>query len=285
MTLSKHFYLLAIGFIMISTQQSIAQKEMLFLVKFKPNKTYITEMVNKMEMVMDFDVDSVKKKQMEGTGMKLPMHMNMLQEMTLSTKTGAVTTDKGIPMTMTYEKVGITMTMNGKEMKQPDKLVGMRIKAYATEEGKVNIDTIENNSDAAMKDALQKMITQMFKSVEFPNKAMKIGDTFIQEVPMEMPVGGTTLNMLINVTYILKEIKDSQAFFDYTQSISMNFKIEKGNNTTATGSGRGKMIYDIPANYITDTAGDMIMNMNMQVGEMGMNMNLKMKTSLKAKVL
>jgi hypothetical protein len=174
--------------------------------------------------------------------------------------------------------------MNGKEMKQPDKLVGMKIKGYATEEGKVSIDAIEGNSDVAMKEALQKMIAQIYQSIEFPNKAMKIGDTFKQEVPMEMPVSGQTLKMLINVTYTLKEIKASQAFFDYTQSISMNIKLEKG-NTTATGSGTGKMIYDIPANYITDTTGDMIMNMAMQMGEMGMKMDMKMKTSLKAKVL
>jgi hypothetical protein len=284
MSLSKNFYLLAIGFILISTQQSIAQKEILFQVKFKPNKTYVTDMVNTMQMEMDFDVDSAKRKQMEASGTKLPMHMNMLQDMTLSTKTGALAADKRIPMTITYDKVAITTTMNGKEMKQPDKLVGMKIKGYATEEGKVSIDAIEGNSDAAMKEALQKMISQIYQSIEFPNKAMKIGDTFKQEVPMEMPVSGQTLKMLINVTYTLKEIKASQAFFDYTQSISMNIKLEKG-NTTATGSGTGKMIYDIPANYITDTTGDMIMNMAMQMGEMGMKMDMKMKTSLKAKVL
>lgn len=113
---------------------------------------------------------------------------------------------------------------------------------------------------------------------------MKIGDTFKQEVPMDMPVSGQNLKMLINVTYTLKEVKGSQAFFDYTQSISMNLKLEKG-NTTATGSGNGKMTYDMPANYITDTTGDMIMNMAMQMGEMGMKMDMKMKTSVKAKVL
>ena len=285
MTLSKNFYLLAIGFIIISTQQSIAQKEILFQVKFKPNKTYITDMVNNMQMEMDFDVDSAKKKEMESTGMKLPMHMDMLQEMSLSTKTGAVEADKRIPMTMTYDKVGITMTMNGKEMKQPDKFVGMKIKGYATEGVKVSIDTIENNSDAATKEAIQKMISQVLKSVEFPNKAMKIGDTFKQEVPMEMPVSGTTLSMLINVTYTLKEIKGTQAFFDYTQTLNMNFKIGEG-NATASGSGTGKMTYDMPANYITDTTGDMIMNMNMQMGEkMAMKIKLKAKTSVKAKVL
>ncbi|HEX8377921.1 MAG TPA: hypothetical protein VF602_08880 [Pedobacter sp.] len=75
----KNFYLLAIGFIIISTQQSIAQKEILFHVKFKPNKTYITDMSNTMQMEMNFDVDSVKKKQMESNGMKFPMRMNMLQ--------------------------------------------------------------------------------------------------------------------------------------------------------------------------------------------------------------
>src|SRR5690606_29109776 len=132
MTLSKNCYLLAIGFIIISTQQSVAQNEVLFQMKFKPNKTYITEMVNNMQMDMDFDIDFAKKKEMEGTGVKFPMHMDILQEMTLSTKTGAAAADKRIPMTMTYDKVEISMTMNGKEMKQPNKFLGMQIKGYAT---------------------------------------------------------------------------------------------------------------------------------------------------------
>ncbi|MFD2163138.1 hypothetical protein ACFSJU_12100 [Paradesertivirga mongoliensis] len=284
MTLSKNICLLAIGFSIISAQPSIAQKEILFQVKFKPNKTYVTDMVNNIRMEMDFDVDPAKKKEMEGTGMKLPMQMNMLQDMRLSTKTGAMQADKRIPMTMTYDKVGITMTMNGNEMKQPDKFAGMTIKAYATEGGKVSIDTIEGNTDEATKAGIQKMVSDVLKAVEFPNKALKIGDTFTQEVPMEMPVSGTILNMLVNATYTLKEIKGTQALFDYTQTVDMNMKMEKG-NSSAKGSGKGTMVYDMPANYITDTTGDMSMNMSMNMGEMVMKMNLTAKTSVKAKVL
>src|SRR5690606_7875317 len=282
MTLSKNSFLLAIGFFIISIQQTVAQNEVLFQVKYKPNKTYITEMVSNMQM--DMNVDSAKKKQTESTGMKPPMHVNMLQEMTLSTNTGAVAPDKRIPLTMTYDKLDVTMTMNGKEMKQPNKFVGMQIKGYASEEGKVNIDAIEGNSDTATKAALQKMISEVLRNVEFPNKAMRIGDTFTQEVPMEMPMNGTTLNMLTNLTYTLKEVKESQAFFDYTQSLSLNFEVANG-NTTATGSGSGTMIYDMPANYITGSTGDMIMDINMQMGVMLMKMKLKAKTLLNAKVL
>lgn len=284
MTLFKTWYLLAISFIIISTQQSVAQNEVLFKVKFKPNKTYITEMVNNIQIDINFDIDSAKKKEMESAGMTLPMRMDMLQEMTLSTKTGTLAAEKRIPMTMTYDKVDISMIMNGKEMKQPNQFVGMQIKGYATEDGIVSIGAIEGSLDTATKGSLQKMISEVFRNVEFPNKAMKIGDTFTQEVPMEMPANGTVLNMLTKMTYTLKEIKESQAFFDYTQSVSMNFEIEEG-NTTATGSGTGTMIYDIPSNYVTDSTGDMMMNMNMQVGEMAMKMSVKAKTSAKAKVL
>lgn len=285
MTLSKNYYLLlAIGFILISTQQSLAQNEVLFQVKFKPNKTYVTEMVNNIQMDMSFDTDSAKKKEMESKGMKMPMHMDMLQDMKLSTKTGALAADKRIPLTITYDKIGISMTLNGKEMKQPDKFAGMQIKGFATEGGKVTVDDVTGDADAAMKETLQKMISEMLRKVEFPDKAMKIGDTFTQEVPMEMPVNGTTIKMLTAMTYTLKEVKESQAYFDYTQSLSMNLKIANG-NTTATGSGKGSMIYDMPANFITNSAGDMIMDMNMQMGEMAMKMSIKAKTSVKAKVL
>lgn len=284
MTLSKNLFLLTICFLIIGTRSGIAQKGILFQVKFKQNKNYITEMLNDMQIEVDFDGDSAKKKQMEASGAHFPIHMSMLQEITMSTKTGQVTTDKRIPMTMTYDKVAMTTSMNGEKMKQPEKLAGMKIKAYAMEDGKISIDTVEGNLDMAIKAELQKMITQLFGNVEFPNKAMKIGDTFTQEVPMEMPMNKNIINMLIKVTYTLKDIKNSQAFFDYTQSLDMNMKIAE-DNSTATGSGGGKMIYDIPASYVTDTTGDTMINMNMQMPEMLMKMNLKMKTSMKAKVL
>jgi hypothetical protein len=87
------------------------------------------------------------------------------------------------------------------------------------------------------------------------------------------------------VTYTLKYIKGTQAFFDYTQDINMNFTVEKA-KASATGSGGGKMVYDMPTNYITDTTGDITLDMKMQMeGENWMRMNLKAKTSVKAKLL
>lgn len=283
MTLSKNFCLLAFGFI-ISVQQSIAQNEILFQVKFSPNKTYVTDMTNSIDMDMNFDVAPEKKKQMEGAGMKFPMHMNMLQEMTISTKTGVVAPDKRIPITITYDKVGITMNVNGQEMKQPNSFVGMKINAFATEAGKLMIDSIEGNSSAATKEALEKMLLQMLRNVELPNKTMKVGDTFTQEVPMELPVNGNNLKMLASVTYSLKEIRESQAFFDYTQSVNMNFNLGEG-NSKASGWGKGKMVYDLRSEYITDTNGDMEMVMDMQMREMAMKINMKIKNSMKVKVL
>jgi hypothetical protein len=46
------------------------------------------------------------------------------------------------------------------------------------------------------------------------------------------------------------------------------------------------MVYDMPTNYITDTTGDITLDMKMQMeGENWMRMNLKAKTSVKAKLL
>ncbi|MEJ6981541.1 hypothetical protein WG906_13830 [Pedobacter sp. P351] len=282
MTLPKILGVFAL--ITFISNHGFAQQEMLFRIKFLPNKTYSTVMVNDMKMEMDSSGDTVKRNQMEAKGLKLPMFIDMRQEMGLTTRTGSLTADKRIPVTISYDKMGVTMKMNGKEMQQPNKFVGMKIKGHAAEDGRLKVDEIEGDASPEIKIALEKMMSQVLNAVKFPNKAMKIGDTFTQEIPMEMPAGGTSMNMLINSRYVLKEIKGNQAFFDYTQNIALDLTSAQ-RNSTATGSGTGKMIYDIPANYITETTGDMTMKMTLSVGETSMKINVRAKSSVKASIL
>ncbi|WP_207429444.1 hypothetical protein [Pedobacter sp. SYSU D00535] len=263
---------------------AFSQKQVDFRMKFLPNKTYTTEMVNDMKMEMDFLGDTAKRNQMLSNGLELPMQMDMLQEMSLSTQTGQLTADRRIPLTISYNKMDVTMNMQGKEMKQPNQFSGLKIKGYATESGKLSVEAIEGSSSAEMKEAIEKMVSQLLNAVQFPDKPMKQGDTFTQELPMIVPAGANSLNLVVKINYTLKEVKEKQAFFDYTQAITLDMKAEQA-NSTATGSGTGKMIYDIPLNYITDTTSDMILNMSMAVGDVKMKINATAKSTVKAKVL
>jgi hypothetical protein len=263
---------------------SFAQKDVLFKAKFLPNKTYTTDMVNDMKMEMDFDVDLAKRKQMLDGGVKLPMQIDMLQEMSISTKTGALTADKSVPLAISYNKMGMTMKMQGKETKQPDQFVGMKIKAYATSDGKLEVDTIEGNTAEKVKAAIIKTISELMNLIKFLDKGMKIGDEFAQEIPMVVPAGASTMNLLIKVNYILKEISGNQAKFDYTQTIALNLGINQA-NSSATGSGTGKMTFNIPEQYITDSTGDTKMNLTMNTSGMNAKLDILIKSTHKAKIL
>jgi len=284
MKTSKTNGILAFLLVAFIHTSSFAQKNVLFKAKFLPDKTYTTEIVNDMKMEMNFDVDSAKRKQMLDGGVKLPMHIDMLQEMSISTKTGALTADKRVPLTISYNKMGMTIKMQGKETKQPDQFVGMKIKAYATADGKLEVDTIEGNITAEVKATMVKMISQMLKSVQFPDKTMKIGDTFTQEMPMVVPAGATAMNLIIKVNYTLKEIIGKQAMFDYTQNISLNLATSH-DNSSAAGSGTGTMKYSISEQYITDTTSDLKMKLSITTAGTNMKIDVLAKSTIKAKIL
>ena len=283
MKYSKIFASSALVLFALAAKPSIAQQQVLFKIKFSPNKTYTMEMTNDMKMEMDLP-DSAMRSSVMAKGMKLPMHLDMLQEMSITTRTGAGAADGRIPVTISYDKVGTSVKMEGKEMKKPDNLAGMKIKGHVAKDGKLSVDEIEGNIAPEMKKSIENTVSQMLKSVNFPDKAMKIGDTFSQEMPMVIPTAAGTMSLVVKANYVLKEIKAKQAFFDYTQDISMDFKVDQG-KSTASGSGAGRMIYDIPTNYITETTGDMKLDMTVAVGEMVMKINANGKTLAKSGVL
>src|SRR5690606_20842380 len=140
---------------------------------------------------------------------------------------------KRVPLTISYDKMETVLKMEGREIKQPDKLAGLKIKGHIAENGKISVDEIEGSTSQEIKSSIERTISQILNSVQFPSKPMKIGDTFIQEVPMVIPAGENSMNMLIKVNYTLKEVKGDQAFFDYTQSIDLDLNINQGSSAVS----------------------------------------------------
>ena len=85
---------------------------------------------------------------------------------------------------------------------------------------------------------------------------LKIGDSFTQEVPMNLPVAGNNVQMVIKMIYKLTEIKDNMAYFNLIETAEVNLSI-KGNNLDMVGQGDGKMVFDIAQNYAPDITSNL----------------------------
>lgn len=69
------------------------------------------------------------------------------------------------------------------------------------------------------KEALMKMMESVFNQVEFPNKKVKVGESFNQETTMSIPIENVYLEMNINSLYTLKNIENGIGYFNLNQPV------------------------------------------------------------------
>jgi hypothetical protein len=99
------------------------------------------------------------------------------------------------------------------------------------------------------------MIGARANQIKFPDKQMKVGDTFAQQAPMtalDLKDVGIDKDFDVNVTYKLTAIKDGLAYFDTIAKFEMDLNKQANGRTFAgqgAGGGSGKMIFDIAKSY------------------------------------
>lgn len=103
--------------------------------------------------------------------------------------------------------------------------------------------------DENLKKVVLQTIKSMFSQLKYPEKTMKIGDIFTQEMPLSIPIADKTLNMVISSMYKLVTIENNMAFFEIIQNYTMVTNILE-EPISASGSGKGKFKYSLDYNYI-----------------------------------
>ena len=69
-----------------------------------------------------------------------------------------------------------------------------------------------------MRNVLKTTLENVQQAIKFPEKPMKVGESFNSEIPMTIPMEGMNpISVKINMEYLLTEIKDGKAFFDIKQ--------------------------------------------------------------------
>jgi hypothetical protein len=117
---------------------------------------------------------------------------------------------------------------------------------------------------------MQQMMDLFQKQVQFPDKALKPGDTFTQGSPMDIPITqGQSIHIDANMTFKLVSISNGKAYFDLVPNFSMNFQI-KTIAINISGTGTGKMVYDIKNNFPLSKEG----TLNMKIKETSDKLNV-----------
>jgi hypothetical protein len=272
-------------FLSVATQLK-AQKEVLFKMKVNPNRNYAMLMNMNMNMEMNVEGDTAMINKIKKSGQTFPMVMTIATTTSANIKTRALAADK-IPFTMTMQSQSGKMTINGKENTMPVPVSNENIYGFYTTDGKMDIDSIAGKKvNAALKENMIKLMEGIQAKVKFPDKLMKVGDTFTQSMPIDIPIAGFSAKMNNTITYKLTAIENNKAHFDLKYDMVSDMSGQQI-SITMTGGGDGKFVYDIPASYGVDMISNMNINYSLsmpQAPAVKMNGKLKMLVNYKTTI-
>ncbi len=278
----KKTFTLSVICLLITAFSASAQKSVLFKIKYKPKHNYAYDILSDVNMLMTFKGDSLTLDSMKAKGAPGAMNMVMQNKMQMNVLTDGAKKDGTFPVTMSLEKVSSKASMNGKEMTLPGNTgAAQTFSGVGKADGKLRIDSVHiAGVDAATKKSLIDMMNTMQEQVKFPEKPLHIGESFTQDIPMNMPIAGTVMNVTVKSVYKLISIKADAAFFDIDQSAIFNTEIQ-GKKMTMQGKGTGKMEYSIKNSFISNMTGDLALNYLMDLGKIQMAGEAKTVTNLK----
>jgi hypothetical protein len=281
----KYTRLLLIVWLTVFIHCAYGQQQVLLKGIILPNTVYKTQMTNNMDMEVTIKGDSATMAEMDASGMKNPVGMTIKQEVLSTIRSGAAKEDKRVPVTISYDKMNIHTNVGGQETTQDDNpFANVEIRGFA-DDGKMMVDTIIGNLDDARKASLRSMVNNLQGNIKFPDKPLKIGESFNQDVPLVVPMGQVQFKMNVHVTSTLKEIKGSKAIFDMKQDITLDMNMAATEaSMSGSGSGTGVMTFDIEKKMMDQTDIDMQYHLDVNMQGMTMSAKCKAKQAMKFEI-
>lgn len=258
--------------ILVSLSAAVqAQKAQLFKQKVLPNHTY--NLTSKQGFDLEvIPLDSAALKAKDETGPTKSVVLKSVMESSALVKTSQATGAKNIPVMMTCNSITAKANINGQDFPIPpnNPAAGQSLNGQIDETGKVTVDTTTatDNVKAAVKSA----IGDIPKQIKFPDKKLKVGDTFSQDesiTDLNLPVGfDTDKEYMMKVIYTLTDIKDNLAYFDIKLELNIGYEKEvKGKliSLQGTGGGFGKTVFNLAKNYPQSVSRELNIAVNMKM--------------------
>lgn len=241
-----------------------AQNSVEFKTQFLPNKKYEIENLTNSKSYMNFEGDEKFIEAVKKQGVNLPMISETSIIAISETETGIEKNNK-IPFITKYKTVNKIQSLNGSKTNTPDILEGSIIYGFYEDKKITKIDSIQSEKlSPEIKTMLKNVVENTTQNINYPNKPLKIGDTFEQNVPMEFPLANFgKISFMINTKYLLKEIKNEIARFDTTINFILNSEIPEL-KLVSNGSGTGHVDYDIKNKFTTNNSSKYVLEMNAQ---------------------
>ncbi|MBL0736898.1 hypothetical protein JI750_08400 [Flavobacterium sp. GN10] len=244
-----------------------------FKIRFSPQTIYNQTMANSASYELTYEGSEEFLNTLKSSGVKNPTITNSTVDIESVFKTGKTNAEGNFPVIIEYLKSldnkGNTIIPNG-----------TLIYGKGSTSSLPKMDSIvAKGLDEASKNMIFEIVKNSFSQLALPEKKIKIGEAFSQESPLTIPIGALNIDMSITTIYKLISIVDKNAYFDINQVYTANISSENLNNIIVSGTGTGKMTYDIPNYFASENVVDMKLMFDLKQDEF--NIKLNSATSIK----
>ena len=237
------------------------EKRYFFKHEFQPNSKYLIKYKTDMDGGYKF-VGS--KEVIDKIGMnevKMKMNMNMGSTISTQKKQG-----NNVPFILEYTKYFYKAEINGETVNRKIPLQGVKLIGDIVNGKKMEVKNVEGNINEDTKKILIESIKQ-FSAIDtdFPKEGLKIGDSFDMVIPYKQSIPNAgDIEMKMNVKYKLLKVEKEEAYFDMLIDFVMGDKNVKNMDLSASGDGKGFLLFDMKNNYYTTQNIDMTINLKLK---------------------
>lgn len=124
----------------------------------------------------------------------------------------------------------------------------------------------------------------MMNQINYPNREIKVGESFEQKNPFSMPIGDVIINMEIKSIYTLKRTENGIGHFDLDQIYTLK-SANKDYQMELHGIGKGQITYDIEKQFFTKFALEMEMYLKTELERLSIELQTKSITDQSTEII
>ena len=267
--------------ILIIGISSCAQRQgITFESKYKPDLMYTMTFLTESKSVLNFNGSKDKIDKLKAKGIMSPLISESKSEYTTKTTTGSIDSNRNFKATIEYGRIESIDKRNREEKKSLNPVSGLIINGEYDENNSFHIDTMISESfDYELKNTLKTSIEGIQNHIKFPDKPMKVGDSFDQNIPMSIPIADLPpIKVSINKQYKLVKIKKNIAYFSIKQTVTLDMETNQFNVQTS-GGGNGSAELDIEKMFVTKNETNLALNLVITVNDLIINANIESKSN------
>lgn len=214
-----------------------------------PNQTYKVIQSSEDITIIEYKGDDKFIEALEQKGIEHPISSNEKEIIVSSLKTGRIDANGEFTLTCFYENASSELTGSITKLKEPnqsiEKLKGAIAFGKVNSNKQIQVDSIIGLNDESLLETIKQSLSSLNDQIEYPKEIIKIGDSFVQEIPTKFPAGnGQTLDIDLLNTFLLDSLSNSIAYFSLHQKITVRTDLEE-TDLFLEGEGTGFLEYDI----------------------------------------